>query len=122
MTPIANPSIDDVLLEYRRYRKLGELALRQLPDAALNQIAAPDGNSAAMIVRHLSGNFKSRFTDFLTTDGEKPWRDREAEFAPVTYSREEVDTLWAEGWTVVEIRATSVRISNDGETLELFSS
>ena len=69
--------IEDFVTEYARYRTIGERALEQLPDAALNRIDAPDGNSAAMIVRHLSGNLVSRFTDFLTTDGEKPWRDRE---------------------------------------------
>lgn len=65
--------------EYRRYKSLGENAFNQLPDA---QLADPAGssNSIATIVRHLAGNLTSRFTDFLTSDGEKPWRDRDSEF------------------------------------------
>ncbi|MDB4885074.1 MAG: hypothetical protein JWN79_512 [Gemmatimonadetes bacterium] len=95
--------LDDFAAEYRRYRLIGDRALAQLPDDdALNRIPAPDGNSAAMIVRHLSGNLASRFTDFLTSDGEKPWRDRESEFETRTYTRAEVDALWAAGWSAVE--------------------
>jgi hypothetical protein len=92
----------DFVAEYRRYRGLGESAMVQLDDAALNHLPNPDGNSIAMIVRHLSGNLASRFTDFLSADGEKPWRDRDAEFAPREYSRGEVDELWASGWGVLE--------------------
>ena len=94
--------LQDFVDEYRRYRMIGERALAQTPDAALNAVSAPDGNAPAMIVRHLSGNFASRFTDFLTSDGEKPWRDREQEFAERTYERAEVDAMWAAGWEVVE--------------------
>ena len=101
-THTPDPMLQDFLDEYRRYRSIGERALAQIPDAALDRIAAPDGNSPAMIVRHLSGNLTSRFTDFLTSDGEKPWRDREQEFADRQYTRAEVDALWADGWRVVE--------------------
>ena len=92
----------DFIDEYRQYRLLGERALAQLPDHALNHVSAPDGNSPAMIVRHLSGNLISRFTDFLTTDGEKPWRDREQEFVERAYTRAQMDELWANGWRVLE--------------------
>ncbi len=94
--------LTDFVDEYRRYRLIGVRALAQLTDSALNRIPAPDGNSAAMIVRHLSGNLISRFTDFLTTDGEKPWRDRETEFEERAYSRTEVHALWSSGWDVLE--------------------
>ncbi len=94
--------IPDFIDELRRYRLLGERALTQLSDEALNHVTAPDGNSAAMIVRHMSGNFASRFTDFLTSDGEKPWRNREEEFAERSYTRAEMDALWADGWRVLE--------------------
>ena len=87
--------------EYERYKIIGERALAQIPDEALNQMPYAEGNSAALIVRHLSGNFRSRFTDFLTTDGEKPWRDREAEFAKVEYDRQQMNELWAQGWEVL---------------------
>ena len=94
--------IDDFRSEYRRYRATGERALAQLSDEALNRVPSPDGNSAAMIVRHMGGNLASRFTDFLTTDGEKPWRERDAEFAEATYTRADVDGWWASGWDVLE--------------------
>jgi hypothetical protein len=94
--------LHDFIDEYRRYRAIGQRALAQIPDAALDHVSAPDGNSPAMLVRHLSGNLASRFTDFLVSDGEKPWRDREQEFAERAYTRVEVDALWADGWRVVE--------------------
>src|ERR1700738_620331 len=93
--------LNDFVSEYRRYRLLGEKALAQMPDAALNHVPSPEGNSAAMIVRHMSGNLKARFTDFLTTDGEKPWRDREQEFAERTSTRADVEAMWAEGFAVL---------------------
>lgn len=103
--------LSDFQAEFRRYRALGEGALAQLPDDALNHVSAPDGNSAAMIVRHVSGNLVSRFTDFLTTDGEKPWRERDEEFVERRYTRAEVDELWAKGWGVLE--TTLAGLSDD---------
>ena len=94
--------IADFRSEYTRYRQTAEKAMRQMPDALLNRVPAPDANSAAMIVRHMSGNFVSRFTNFLTEDGEKPTRDRDAEFEDRTYTRDEVEELWAKGFAVLE--------------------
>lgn len=93
--------LNDFLDEYERYKVIGERALQQIPDAELNRILYADGNSAAMLVRHISGNLRSRFTDFLTSDGEKPWRERESEFAPVEYQRQQMDELWTQGWEVL---------------------
>src|SRR5262245_10326115 len=87
--------------EYRRYRQTGADALRQLDAADLVRRPAGHGNSAAMIVWHVAGNLRSRFTDFLTSDGEKPWRDRESEFAPREASPAEVLDKWDDGWTVL---------------------
>jgi hypothetical protein len=94
--------IADFRSEYARYRQLAEKAMRQMPDVLLNRVPAPDANSAAMIVRHMSGNFVSRFTNFLTEDGEKPNRDRDAEFEERTYTRDEVEELWAKGFAVLD--------------------
>jgi uncharacterized damage-inducible protein DinB len=94
--------IKDFLYEYHRYRGIGLKAIAQVSDEALNQVIGPDNNSIAMIARHISGNLRSRFTDFLTSDGEKPWRDRDSEFADVTYDRQAVERMWAEGYQVVE--------------------
>lgn len=94
--------IDDFIAEYRRYRALAERALAQIPDERLNHVPAPDANSAAMLVWHVSGNLASRFTDFLTADGEKPWRARDEEFADRTCTRAEVEAKWVIGWQVLE--------------------
>ena len=94
--------IDDFRSEFQRYRSLGERALSQTPDEALNIVPSLEGNSLAMIVRHVGGNLVSRFTDFLTTDGEKPDRDRDREFETTSYTRAEVSAWWASGWTAVE--------------------
>jgi hypothetical protein len=94
--------VKDFLDEYARYRAIGEKAMGQVSTDALNRVVAPDGNSIAMIVRHLSGNLVSRFTDFLTADGEKSWRNRDDEFADGPFSRAAVDDAWAKGWQVLE--------------------
>lgn len=85
--------------EFRRYKKLGEGAIEQLSDEELCRASA--GNSIATIVWHISGNFASRFTDFLDSDGEKAWRDRDAEFLPRTVSQADLLKKWEEGWAVV---------------------
>ena len=94
--------IDDFRSQYAQYRQLAEKALAQMPDSELNRVLAPEGNSAAMIVRHMSGNLVSRFTNFLTEDGEKPNRDRDREFDERTYSRADVNALWADGFAVLD--------------------
>lgn len=86
--------------EYRRYKKYGDDAMRQLTDAQLTQAPAT-GNSIATIVWHISGNLKSRFTDFLTSDGEKAWRDRESEFETRNVTSAEVFEKWEDGWRVL---------------------
>jgi uncharacterized damage-inducible protein DinB len=87
--------------EYRRYKRLGEESIRQLDAEALIRQPPGDGNSVAALVWHISGNLRSRFTDFLTTDGEKPWRDRDSEFAARTVSVDDVRTKWEDGWGVL---------------------
>ena len=86
--------------EYRRYKTLAEGAIDQLADSGLAD-AAGGGNSIATIVWHISGNLKSRFTDFLTSDGEKPWRDRDSEFVARHVTRAELQAKWEEGWRVL---------------------
>lgn len=84
--------------EYRRFKALGEGAIAQLDDADLSRPGPNGGNSVAIIVWHLAGNLASRFTDLLTTDGEKEWRHREEEFAQRTVSRPELMTKWNTGF------------------------
>ena len=94
--------IKTVLSEYTRYRKMAEMAIEQISDAQLFSRFGGGENSVAIIVNHLSGNLLSRFTDFLTTDGEKPWRHRETEFAPPAEDRVALLARWEEAWQVVE--------------------
>ena len=72
--------IESIEREYRRYKGYAEGTFDQLVDDQLAHVPAADGNSVAILVSHIAGNLKSRFTDFLTSDGEKPWRQRESEF------------------------------------------
>jgi len=88
--------------EYGRYRATAEKAMAQVSDDALNRVVSADGNSIATLVRHISGNMVSRFTDFLASDGEKTWRDRDGEFESGPFSREEVNDAWKRGWEVLE--------------------
>lgn len=100
--------IESFTTEYRRYRAIGEKAMAQLSEEDLNRLPMAEGNSIAMLVRHISGNFLSRFSDFLTSDGEKPWRDRDAEFEIRGYDREEIDRLWRSGWEVLEAQLAAL--------------
>jgi uncharacterized damage-inducible protein DinB len=111
--------IDDFLAEYRRYRAIGEKALAQVSDEALNRIPAADGNSIAMVVRHMGGNLASRFTNLLTEDGEKPWRDRDAEFETRAYTREEVESWWRRGWDTVEREVAALTAARLGDTIHI---
>ena len=96
-----NAVLKSIEAEYRRYKAVGECVLTQLSDDQVNAPEPSGGNSVAVIAWHVAGNFKSRFTDFLTSDGEKPWRDRESEFAPRTPTRDELLDYWEQGWRTV---------------------
>jgi hypothetical protein len=90
--------IDSIRAEYLRYRTLAEAAIDQLADGELSTPGPNGGNSIAVICWHVAGNLRSRFTDFLTSDGEKPWRQREEEFHARTVTRAELRAKWDEGW------------------------
>ena len=100
--------IDDFRSEYTRWQKTAEKAIAQMPDEALNHVPSPEGNSVAMLARHVSGNLISRFTNFLTEDGEKPDRDRDAEFMERPYTRTEVDEMLRRGFGVVDATLASL--------------
>jgi uncharacterized damage-inducible protein DinB len=87
--------------EYLRYKALAEAAISQLNDAELSAEGPNGANSIAVVCWHLSGNLRSRFTDFMTSDGEKPWRQREEEFQRRTVTRRELLDKWNEGWSVL---------------------
>ena len=91
----------NIIKNFRYYKDLGERAMAQVSDADLHTLLHSDSNSIAIIVKHLAGNLRSRFTDFLTTDGEKPDRNRDGEFEmPDALSRQELLEAWEQGWTV----------------------
>jgi Protein of unknown function (DUF1572) len=91
--------LHDIARAFRNYKALGDRAMAQVSDENLHAVVDPDANSIAIIVKHVGGNLRSRFTDFLTTDGEKPTRNRDDEFEmPVQASRAEVLEWWESGW------------------------
>ncbi len=93
-----NDYIDSVKKQFEYYKMLGEKTFAQLDDEDLFLQYNEDSNSIAIIVHHLWGNMLSRWTDFLHSDGEKDWRNRDAEFENVIKTREELINKWNEGW------------------------
>jgi hypothetical protein len=84
---------------FQYYKALGEKAIAQLDDKDINWRPNEASNSIALIVHHLTGNMLSRFTDFLTSDGEKSWRNREAEFEVGFTTKAEMLAAWEKGWS-----------------------
>lgn len=102
MTDVSQPFLDEVRRQLRGHKRLGEGAIAQLQDAELFVELDPESNSVAILVKHLAGNMRSRFTDFLTTDGEKPDRHRDWEFElAANTTRDEVMRWWEQGWGCV---------------------
>jgi uncharacterized damage-inducible protein DinB len=93
--------IEDSLAIFRQYKKLAEEAMDQVSDEELVAVLDPEMNSIAQVVKHMAGNMRSRWTDFLTSDGEKPDRNRDSEFIAPPASREQVLQLWERGWQSV---------------------
>jgi hypothetical protein len=124
-------SIEENFLEssiklFRYYKSLGEKAMAQLNDEEL--LAKPNeaSNSIAIIVHHLTGNMLSRFTDFLNSDGEKPWRNREEEFEIAYPDKKSVLEAWEKGWSCLLNALTGLKaedlskiiyIRNEGQTV-----
>jgi hypothetical protein len=90
--------VKDSISLFRFYKRLAERSLAQIPDAALTAILDAESNSIAQIVKHMAGNMRSRWTDFLTTDGEKADRNRDGEFESPPQTRAETVAMWDAGW------------------------
>src|SRR5271170_2474170 len=101
MTDLAAHYLDEAHRQMRGHKRLAEGAMAQLKDHELFLTLDAESNSIAIIVKHLAGNMRSRFTDFLTRDGEKPDRNRDAEFEAPPETREEILALWEAGWKIV---------------------
>ena len=93
--------LTDSLEVFRQYKSLGERAMDQLSDEQLFATIDDEANSIAIIVKHMAGNMRSRWTDFLTTDGEKPDRNRDSEFVEPPDSRAGLMESWQDGWSRV---------------------
>ena len=91
--------LPEAISQLRGLKKLAEKALAQVSDSDFFATLDPESNSVALIVKHLAGNMRSRWTDFLTTDGEKPDRDRDSEFIDPPATRKALLDMWEEGWT-----------------------
>ena len=93
--------LTDSLALFRQYKKLAERAMKQVSDEQLQIVLDPEMNSIAQTVKHMTGNMRSRWTDFLNTDGEKPDRQRDSEFVDPPATRESILARWEEGWQTV---------------------
>lgn len=125
-TMSSNHYLESIRKQFLYYKMLGEKAMEQLEPGQLFLSVNDDTNSIAVIVKHLSGNMLSRWTDFLTTDGEKEWRDRDAEFEDTIKTKEELMSVWNQGWdcffnaidalTPADLE-TIIYIRNEGHTV-----
>ncbi len=104
--------LDTVRASYRDQRALAERALAQLEDDDWHVRLDPESNSIAIVVRHLAGNMRSRWTDLLTSDGEKPWRDRDGEFAVTDDASEALLEAWHAGWDLTLATLDGLRPSD----------
>lgn len=93
--------IEDSLAIFRHYKALAEKAFAQLSDEQLQWRSDEEANSVAQIVKHMAGNMRSRWTDFLTSDGEKPDRNRDSEFVEAPGTRKDMLRVWNEGWAIL---------------------
>jgi hypothetical protein len=111
---------------FRYYKSLGDKAMAQLTLSELRYQPSDESNNIATIVKHLHGNMRSRWTDFLTSDGEKPWRNRDQEFEDTLMCEAAIKEAWEAGWEclfsaidplTVEDMDTVVYIRNEGHTI-----
>lgn len=109
--------VEDSLELFRYYKKVAERAMDQITDEHLFATLDGEMNSIAIIIKHMAGNMRSRWTDFLTTDGEKPDRQRDTEFIDPPASRGALLQLWEEGWAVVFQAVEPLSDSDLGRTV-----
>jgi hypothetical protein len=110
-----SPHVEAIADEFTRYKSLGEAAIAQLGDDELALISSVGGNSITTIVWHLAGNLESRFTEFRTSDGEKPWRDRDDEFVLRSVTKAALLEKWERGWQAL---LTAVGELSDDDLLQ----
>ena len=111
--------VTDALEVLRQYRRLAEGAIAQVSDEQLLVTLDPEMNSIALLVKHMAGNMRSRWTDFLITDGEKPDRNRDGEFDGPPATREELLALWEDGWSRVFAAIEPLSDADLGRTVHI---
>ena len=116
---VASGVVTSIQGEFVRYKALAEAAIAQVSEAELSSQPGGGGNSIATICWHVSGNLQSRFTEFLTTDGEKPWRQRDEEFLPRPVTRAELLAKWEAGWTVLLATLSDLTDAHLGQTITI---
>ncbi len=107
----------DVRAEFLRYKDLGDRAFRQLEERDFSWKPEPESNSIATLIQHVSGNLVSRWTDFLDTDGEKPWRQRDEEFEETPSTRDDLLLKWEKGWAALVAAVDSMSEHTLGRTI-----
>jgi hypothetical protein len=105
---IAGEFVSSILNAFEANKRLADRAVEQAPDDKLHVALDANTNSIAVIMRHVAGNLLSRWTDFLTTDGEKPWRKRDTEFVDGSAGRTELIELWERGWAALRSAVTAL--------------
>ncbi len=105
--------LESVVKQFEYYKSLGEKTMLQLEDENLFWQANESSNSIAIIVNHLSGNMLSRWTDFLTTDGEKEWRNRDDEFEDIIKNKKDLMEKWERGWACLFYALSELKTDDD---------
>src|SRR2546421_6717197 len=112
--------LDDCLLQLRKLKEQADKAIAQIEDEHVFAVLDPEANSIAVIMKHVAGNMRSRWTDFLTSDGEKPDRDRDGEFVvDAADTRAKIVSVWDEGWTRVFQAISSLRPEDLGKSVRI---
>jgi hypothetical protein len=109
--------LEDSVEVFHYYKKLAERAMEQVEDEQLTAVLDNEMNSIAIIVKHMSGNMRSRWTDFLTTDGEKPDRNRDSEFSDAPATRNTLMKAWNEGWETLFAALSPLSEADLGRTV-----
>ena len=112
MTDFSSNYLVSVIKQFEYYKLLGEKTFAQLSEEELQFQYNAESNSISVIVNHLSGNMQSRWTNFLTEDGEKDWRNREKEFQDIIQTKEQLMLAWNKGWDCLFLALHSVDVDN----------
>src|SRR5438874_9849737 len=109
--------VSAIINAFEANKRLADRAVAQVPGDKLHTALDENTNSIAVIMKHVAGNLASRWTDFLTTDGEKPWRNRDGEFVDAFGSRAELLDLWEQGWACLLKTLKSLKGEDLGKTV-----